>query len=195
MRTVAPPILPLFRSELQAKLLAALLLGEDQPVPTSRLGELTDASPASLNRELRRLEDAGIIEHQRVGRSKLYRAAAGSPLHAPLRELVARTLGIEPLLRERLAGVPGIEAAALFGSWAAGRITPTSDIDLLVVGEVDRDRLLREVREVERAAGREINLTAYRPDEFARRRREGSGFLETVLARPLTPLVGDLGAA
>lgn len=194
MRTAAPRILPLFRSELQARLLAALLLGDGQPQGTSRLADLTGASAASLNRELRRLEDAGIIEHERVGRSKLYRAAAGSPLHAPLRELLARTLGIEPLLRERLAAIPGIAAAALFGSWAAGRIGPASDIDLLVVGDVDRDRLLREVREVERVAGREVNLAAYRPDEFARRRRERSGFLATVLARPLTPLVGDLDA-
>ncbi|HVE68791.1 MAG TPA: nucleotidyltransferase domain-containing protein [Solirubrobacteraceae bacterium] len=193
MRTAAPRILPLFRSELQARLLAVLLLGDDEPQSTSRLAALTDASAASLNRELRRLEDAGIIEHERVGRSKLYRAAAGSPVHAPLRELLARTLGVEPLLRERLAAVPGVAAAALFGSWAAGRIGPASDIDLLVVGDVDRDRLLREVREVERVVGREINLTAYRPDEFARRRRERSGFLATVLARPLTPLVGDLG--
>lgn len=193
MRTAPPPLLPIFRSDLQARLLAILLLGDGAPIATSRLAESTGASAASLNRELRRLEDAGIVEHERVGRSKLYRAARASPLHAPLRELVARTLGVEPLLRSRLDELPGVRAAALFGSWAAGRAAPESDIDLLVVGDVDRDRLLREVRDVERVAGREINVTAYRPDEFARRRRERSGFLATVLSRPLTPLVGDVG--
>src|SRR5687768_17308182 len=117
MRTSAPPSLPIFRSDLQARVLAALLLGADRPLSSSRLAELTGGSPASLHRELRRLEDAGIVEHERVGRTKLYRAAPGSPLRAPLRELLERTLGVEPLLREKVAAVPGVRAAAIFGSW------------------------------------------------------------------------------
>ena len=99
---------------------------------------------------------------------------------------------MEPLLREALRNVDGVEAAAIFGSWAAGQAEPGSDVDLLVIGEVDRDGLLDSVREMERLTHREIDVTAYRRDEFERRREEGSGFIRTVLAGPLTPLIGEV---
>lgn len=193
MRTTAPPLLPLFRSDLQARLLSILLLETGEPIATPDLARRTGASAASLHRELARLEDAGVIEHDRIGRTKRYRAATDSPIHAPLRELVERTVGIEPMLRARLERLPGVEAAALFGSWAAGAVGPSSDVDLLVVGNMDRAALLRIAREVEEVAGREVNVTAYSRDEFRRRRRDGSGFLATVLDRPLVPLVGSVG--
>ena len=192
MRTTGPPLLPLFRSDLQARVLATLLLGDGEGIATPELGRRTGAAPASLHRELRRLEDAGLIEHDRIGRTKRYRAARSSPIHAPLRQLVERTLGVEPLLRSRLERLPGVDAAAIFGSWAAGSVGPDSDIDLLVVGDVDRDALLAAAREVEELAGRAVNVSAYRPDEFERRRADRSGFIATVLDRPLLPLVGAL---
>jgi predicted nucleotidyltransferase len=113
-------------------------------------------------------------------------------VHQPLRELLRRTLGVEPELRRRLGALEGLDSAAIFGSWAANRVTPYSDIDVLVVGDVDRDALLDAVRPIERLAGREISVTAYRPEELARRQRDGSGFLTTILSRTLIPLVGQL---
>jgi predicted nucleotidyltransferase len=192
MRTSPPALLPLFRSDLQARLLAALFLDADEPLTASDLGTRTGAKPASLHRELVRLEQAGLIRHDRVGRTKRYSADRESPLHEPLHDLLERTLGVEPLLQRSLSQVDGIESAAIFGSWASGRVEEDSDIDLLVVGAMDRGDLLAEVRAVEDRLKREIDVTAYRRDEFDRRREEGSGFLRTVLRGPLTPIVGKL---
>ena len=159
---------------------------------TRQLRERTGAAPASLHRELGRLEGAGLITHDLIGRTKLYTAAVDSPLHDPLHDLLRKTLGVEAELRRRLAQVEGVRIAAIFGSWAEGQTTPGSDIDLLVLGDVDRSRLLATAREVERVAGREIDVTAYRPAEFADRIAEGSGFLTTILRGSLIPLIGDL---
>jgi predicted nucleotidyltransferase len=192
MRTAPPPALPIFRSDLQARLLAALLLYAGEPLTARELIMRTGGKPATLQRELVRLEQAGLIEHERVGQTKRYTAAADSPLHEPLRELLARTLGIEPLLRDALGDVAGVEEAAIFGSWAAGETGDASDIDLLVIGDMDRDELLSAVREVEYRVHREIDVTAYGSEEFARRRLEGSGFLRTVLQGPLIQLIGAI---
>ncbi len=194
MRTKAPDLLPLFRSDLQARLLAALLLDEGALVTTQQLRERTGAARASLHRELERLEGAGLITHEKIGRTKRYTAAVDSPLHDPLRELLRRTVGVEAELRRRLAEVEGVRAAAIFGSWAEGHTTPGSDVDLLVVGDLGRSELLAAAREVGHLAGREIDVTAYRPEEFAGKIADGSGFLATVLRGPLIPLIGDLQA-
>jgi len=193
MRTKPPPQLPLFRSNLQARVLAAIVLGNgDTMLGTRDLAARTGAAPTSLQRELQRLEDAGIIRSETIGRAKRYGAARDSPLHRPLRELLRRTVGVEAELKRRLSELPGVRAAAIFGSWAHGKVGPASDIDLLVVGDLEREELVDVLRDVERLAGREISVSAYRFEEFERRLRDGSGFLTTVLSRPVIELVGEL---
>ena len=192
MRTKPPDVLPIFRSDLQARLLAALLLDDGEPLTAQDLLDRLGTTSTTLHRELGRLEQAGLIEHDRVGRTRRYRAATDSPIHEPLRALLQRTLGVEPLLRRALSGVDGVEAAAIFGSWAAGEADEDSDVDLLVVGDMNRDDLLSAVRDAETETRREIDVTAYRAEEFARRRDEGSGFLRTVLRGPLIELVGEI---
>lgn len=192
MRTSAPALLPLFRSDLQARLLALLFLDAGRGYATSDLRAATGASPASLHRELARLEGAGLVEVEHVGRTKVHRAAQDSPLFEPLRILIERTMGIEVALRTRLEPIAGIELAAIYGSFAEGRVGPGSDIDLLVVSDADLGEIYDAVAEVEALAGREIQVRAYASAEFARLLSEGSGFLATVLGRPLAPLLGSI---
>jgi predicted nucleotidyltransferase len=191
MRTNPPSLLPIFRSDLQARLLAALLLRDDQePTVVKSLVEQTGGLRASVYRELKRLEQAGLVERARPGG---YRAARDSTLYEPLHDLLERTLGVEPLLRRALATVGGVEVAAIFGSWAAGDPGTDSDVDLLVVGDVPRDDLLTAVREVEQQTRREIDVNVYRRADFDQRLEEGSGFLKTVLGGSLIPLIGEVG--
>jgi predicted nucleotidyltransferase len=193
MRTTAPFIAPFFRSELQARLLAALLLGSDAELTAGDLQDRLGASRSGVHQELVRLVDAGVLERRSVGRTALYRAASDSPIVEPLRLLVERTLGVEAELRRRLNAIEGIEAAAIFGSWASGTsIRPQSDVDVLVIGRADPDRLESAIRDVEGLVGREVNLARYDREDWLRRVREGSGFARTVLDRPRIDLVGEV---
>jgi predicted nucleotidyltransferase len=193
MRTQPPAIAPFFRSQLQARLLAALLLSATEEVGVSELQDRLGASRSGIHQELGRLLDAGILTRRMVGRSALYRPAEDSPLVEPLRTLVERTVGVEPELRRALAAIDGVEAAAIYGSWAAGTsVRPLSDVDVLVIGDADADALERAIREVERRAGREVNLTRYDRDDWLERVRQGSGFARTVLDRPRIALVGEI---
>lgn len=149
-------------------------------------------SRATTERELNRLTDAGLIELERVGRTRLWRAGTESPLYEPLRQLIERTLGVEAQLSQRLAAMDGVEAAALFGSWAAGRIRPDSDIDLLVIGNTDFSTLATRLRPVGELAGRELNLVHFSRDELQARLDQGNRFLQSVIEGPLVSLKGDV---
>jgi predicted nucleotidyltransferase len=193
MRTQPPVLAPFFRSDLQARLLAALFFSAADEIRVPELQGRLGASRSGINKELGRLLDAGILERRMVGRSALYRPAEDSPLVEPLRALVERTVGVEPELRRALAAVDGVEAAAIYGSWAAATsVRPLSDVDVLVIGDADSDALERAIREVERLVAREVNLTRYDRDEWLERVREGSGFARTVLDRPRIALVGEI---
>jgi predicted nucleotidyltransferase len=190
---MSPPLAPFFRSELQARVLALLLLGADEELTAADVQERLGASRSGVHQELRRLLDAGVLERRSVGRTALYRPARESPVVGPLTELVQRTIGVESELRRRLSAVPGVEAAAIYGSWAAGtQIGPLSDVDVLVIGDPDADELERAARAVEQLSGREVNLTLYDRTEWEERLERGSGFASTVLDRPLVELHGQI---
>ena len=185
-------VLPIFRTEIQARLLALLLLQPERRFKGVELAGLTNRIPQTVSKELRRLERAGVVEVEEMGTAKLYRAAADSPFYEHLRGLVELALGPEIELRRQLEQISGVEVAVIFGSWASGtRLRPTSDVDLLVVGTPNFDELVAAAAEVERLAAREIHIIPYTWQELDDRIARDSGFVKNMLAGPLTPLVGD----
>ncbi len=146
-------------------------------------------SPQVVGRELRRLEAAGILTSETIGRARRYRVDDASPIAAEVHSLVAKTIGIEARLRAALTTVPGLEEAYLYGSYARGTERPTSDLDVLVIGSVDRARLSERLVELEQDLGREINVTAYERAELETLERAGDPFLADVFASPRIRLV------
>lgn len=195
MRTETPTVLPLFRSELQLRLLGLILLAPEQWWTTEELRGRLGAPAATIHRELHRALDAALVEREAIGRTFRYRAATRSPLYEPLRELLERTVGLETGLRQVLADAPGVEAAAIYGSYARGsRVRPTSDVDVIVLGTTDLRDLRRRLRPLERQTGREIDVALFGADEFRRLLKRRSSFARDVAENPLTPIVGEVKA-
>lgn len=191
-RSGSPSLLPLLRSTTQARLLELLLLDAEREYSVGELSNELGVTEMSVRRELDRMLDAGILERRYVGRLGLFQASEASPLYAPLRELLERSVGVEPLLRAELEQFPGVQAAAIFGSWAREQVDATSDVDLLVLGDVDYGELVSRLSQLQDRAKREINVVAMSPDEFRERIAEGSGFLRDIMSSPVKVLVGDL---
>jgi predicted nucleotidyltransferase len=193
-RSDPPPLLPLLRSRLQAELLTLVLLTPGREWTLSELAARVGASVSSAQREVVRAEQTGVIASRRVGRTRLV-TAASSPLTGPLTELLLRSFGPRQVLAEELAAVDGIEAAYLFGSWAAryagqeGR--PPADLDVLVIGKPDRDALDDAAQRAGERVAREVSVTIRSPQWW----REGTdGFHAEITRRPLVPVLGADGA-
>ena len=143
-----------------------------------------------VGRELRRLEAGGILASETVGRVRRYRVDVDSPIAADVRGLVLRTIGAEALIGAALVDVEGIEEAWIFGSHARGTELPSIDIDLLVIGPVDRTALSERLVEVEQELGRDVNVVAYTRGELAVLVAAGDPFVSDVLAGPRTRVTG-----
>jgi predicted nucleotidyltransferase len=193
-RSDPPPLLPLLRSRLQADLLTLVLLTPGREWTLSELAARVGASVSSAQREVARAEQTGVIASRRVGRTRLV-TVANSFLTGPLTELLLRSFGPRQVLAEELAAVDGIEAAYLFGSWAAryagqeGR--PPADLDVLVIGKPDRDALDDAAQRAGERVAREVSVTIRSPQWW----REGTdGFHAEITRRPLVPVFGAVGA-
>jgi DNA-binding transcriptional ArsR family regulator len=196
MRTPAPALLPVFRSRLVGDLLALILT---QPERSWRLGELADRLGVpyqTVTGEIRRLEQAGLVTITTVGRSKLVTANTASPYAGPLTELTAMAFGPPMVLGEEFAPVAGIEALYLYGSWAARHSgtagAAPADVDVLVVGHVDRDEVYEAARRAERRLGREVNAMIRSPEAW-----EGGddAFTTTLKSSPLVRIPGPWSAS
>lgn len=190
MGTVVPPIMPIFRSRVQGELLAAVLLTSDAEFSLTELAQRIGAALSTVHREATRLEDAGVLTSRRVGNVRFVRANPSSPAYTPLRELVERYFGVPVVIAEEFGDLDGIVELYIFGSWAArteGLAGPEpNDIDVLVVGQPDRDATYESALRVERRIGKPVNVTIRTPDAWA---RKADGFLQHVAASNLIPII------
>jgi predicted transcriptional regulator len=184
-------LFPLFRSELQSKLLARILLGEDEE-SVVELASVLGLDPGNTAREVTRLEQAGIVTARRVGRTKLVKANRQAPFYRSLVELVTVVLGPVAVLAEQLRGIDGIHSAEIFGSWAARyhgeRGQAPSDVDLLVVGSPDRDDLHDATQAAAQRLNRPVNpiVVSLRRWTIAE-----DGFVREVRSRPRVAVIAS----
>lgn len=187
--------MPIFKSELQPRLLELLLHNPQRTWTARDLADRLGATAVSVHRELHRALRGGLITREAVGRTYVYRAATESPLYEPLRLLLERTVGIELELRRALQGIPGVDAAFIHGSYAKKtKLRPSSDVDVLVLGNVDPHLLRKRLRRLENRAGREIDVLAYTPEEFAALAESGNSLARAIVRGPVSPLIGSLDA-
>jgi predicted nucleotidyltransferase len=181
-------------SESQSRLFRWLFGQPERSFHLSELRRLTGLGSASLQRELRKLDEAGLVSSERVGNLRLIQANPKSPIFGELVTLTRKTLGIEPMLREALLPlIPRLHAAWVYGSVAKHTDTAMSDIDVMIVGEnLALGEVLEQLLPLEAGLGRKINPTCYSSAEFERRRAEPDSFVNRVLAQPILPLVGEI---
>jgi predicted nucleotidyltransferase len=164
--------------------LAATLTQPEKWWFLSELAEFLGTTPSSLQRELSALVDAGILEQRREGTRVYLRAQKRSPIYRELRGIVEKTAGIIPIVQTILAPFGGkILCAFVYGSVARAEEHATSDIDLMVIGQVGLSELTPALRKAERALGRDLNATTYSVDEFRGKVEKNDHFLTAVLKR------------
>jgi predicted nucleotidyltransferase len=181
----------LFSSRVRVKLLTIFLTNPQSRFYTRQLERLLGESPYAIQRELRRLEGLGLLEAERQANIRYYWVNEHFPIFPELRGIILKTSGLGDTLREALAHLGAIEGAFIYGSVAAGDEDPWSDIDLMIVGEVDLLGLSEAVSRLEDSVGREINYTVYSSEELDSKLREGDPFLTNVQSGPKIMLIGS----
>jgi predicted nucleotidyltransferase len=194
MKVAVPSLSPLFRSDTQGRLLAAVFVAPDEEHSITALAKLVGTSVPTALREIDRAESAGVVTIRRLGNTRLVRANIEYRLYESIRRLVLATYGPPAVLREEFETVQGIEALLIFGSWAArysglsGRAP--NDIDVLVVGSPKRLEVHEAAERAERRIGMPVQATIR---SSARWREPGDdSFIAEITSRPIVPVIGAI---
>lgn len=144
----------------------------------------TETALGAAQRELGLLTAAGLVQRVRRGNQVYYQANSSNPIFAELKSILTKTAGVRDVIEEALQPlVDRVKVAFVYGSVAKGRETATSDIDLMIIGDVEFSEVVSCLSDVEKKLGREINPSVYPPEEFKRKIKGKNHFLTSTSAR------------
>ena len=180
-------------STTQPRVLALLFGQPDRSFYASELIRLAGGGSGAIQRELARLERSGLVTVTPRGNQRHYQANPASPLFSELSSIATKTVGLAEPLREALAPIASkIAAAFVYGSIAKRSDTAYSDIDLMIISDtVGFDEVVSAIYPLQEKLGREINPNVFGTAEFAKRLKEGAGFVTRVREQPKLWIIGD----
>jgi predicted nucleotidyltransferase len=186
-------------TETQQRVLGYLFGQPHRSFYAKELMKLTGSGSGAAQRELKRLEDSGLVTARWLGNQKHYQANPKAPIYSELCSIAQKTFGLAGPIGDALSGLSShIRAAFIYGSVAKHTEHAQSDIDLMILSdELTHGDLISVLAQTEDILSCRINPTIYGVKDFALRLEQGNNFLKKVIAGPKLWIIGseaDLGA-
>lgn len=158
------------------KLLDFFIHNSSKEFSQIKVREKTKLTKATLTKWLKYLEKNEIINVKIIGVTKLYKLNDSNLIVKQLKILNTLILlnGIE-LLKEKYK-----IKIYLYGSSARGENINTSDIDLLVIGNINRDTIIRDINKIANRINKTITIQIFNHMDWINMNKKDNAFYERV---------------
>ncbi len=155
----------LITSKTRVRILMRLFLNPAKRAYLRQLATEFGTSPSMVKEELHQLADAGLLKSEPDGRQIMYWANTQHVLFPELNTMVKKALGMDRILESVIQRIGDLELAMLLDDYAEGK--DSGLIDLVLVGNINRENVDDLTRKTERYIGRKIRVLILRRDEYA----------------------------
>lgn len=186
--------LEIIKSRLRQKILAYFFTNPEASLYLREISSILKEDPGNLSKEFSKLEKTGIFISTIRGNQKYFSLNKKYLLYRELKSIIFKTIGAEGSLREIIENSEGVVFSFIYGSFAKNRENPTSDIDLIIAGNPNEDKLMQKIEELEKKLQREINYNIYPEAEIKERIRKKDSFMLNIFKRPKILLKGNIDA-
>ena len=180
---------PILRSDTQGMILAQLFMNPGDDFSISELARQSSTSAPTAMREVERLLESQLVTQRTIGRARLIQVNTKHELHDAIRKIVAFSYGPAAVLPAALYGIEGLEQAFLYGNYAAflkrEQASDSPEIDLLLVGYVNRIEASNAAKRVEGYLDRSVNVKFVGSQEWE---TNSSDFVAEVKSRSVVGL-------
>jgi len=153
-----------------------------------RIGEEINA----VRRELAHMEEAGMVTKEQRANRLFYAFRKEYPLYFELLELVGKTSGLGYDILKNKAKLGKLKFVMMSGRYLRGLPRRSStDVDVLIVGNVVLPELTQLVKAEEVRRERELNYTVMSDEEFSFRKRRRDPFVISILGGSRVMIIGD----
>lgn len=178
--------------EYRKRILGLLLLHPEQSYHVRELARLTNTSAGTLHKELSNLSAVGILQSKKVGNQQHYSANLQCPIFEELASIFRKTSGLADVIAEALSSTKNqITFAFVFGSVARGEEQASSDIDVMVVGDIGFGDVVSLLHESQATLKREINPVVYSVSSFKTRIEKHDAFIKEIIDKPKLFIIGS----
>ncbi|MCF8069570.1 MAG: winged helix-turn-helix domain-containing protein [Desulfobacterales bacterium] len=154
----------LITSKTRIKILMRLFLNPDRNAYLRELADEFHASPSHIKEELDQLKNADLLISRKNGRQVLFSANQKHPVFHELHSMVQKALGMDRILESMIERIGNLEKALLIDDYAEGK--DTGIIDLILIGNIDKDNLQDLTNKTEKYIDRKIRTLSLTADEF-----------------------------
>jgi predicted nucleotidyltransferase len=184
-------------TKTQQRVLGLLFGNPERSYYTNEIVRFAEAGIGTVQRELQRLESAGLITSRKIGNQKHYQANRAAAIFEELHGIVIKTVGLADVLRKAIQPLQErVDLAFIFGSVAQGKERITSDVDVMVIGDASFEDVVQALYYTREALRREVNPVVMSMSEFSRKVLQGDRFVSRIVNEPKIFLKGgsdDLG--
>ncbi len=182
----------LFSSRVRIQLLSHFLLHPETRDHIRALAAQVDAQYSAVWKELNNLEEAGLLKSETLGGRRIFTLNSRYPIVPELRNIILKTVGAGDLLRGSLKDLEGIDVAFIFGSFAEGEADADSDLDIMLIGNLDVARITPVIAKIEERLDRDVNYVLLTQEDWESRRRDEDPFVTNVRDAKKIMLIGTL---
>jgi len=168
------------RSKIAEKLLGYYFINLQARHYINELAQLLNVDPGNLDRKLKEFEKEGLFVSEIQGNLKYFSLNKKYPLYREVKKLCELNFGVEKKLAKCLEGVKGLKQAYIFGSFAKGKMSLESDIDILLVGSHSSLEAKRRLAKLEDEIRRELNVVDMTEKEFSKRKKTKDEFIGNI---------------
>lgn len=184
-------LLHLFGSKVRIKLLQLFLLSRDKPWYIRRICREINEQINAVRKELKELVKIDFLRSE-ARANRIYFALRPDFLYLPeLLRISAKSSDLGKSLLQNQEALGKIRYCMLALPFVKGRRSKQNEVDLLLIGRINLEKLKGLVSEAERVREHEINYTVFTEDEFSFRKKRRDPFLKDVLDQRQIILIGD----
>ncbi|MFA6973276.1 MAG: nucleotidyltransferase domain-containing protein [Parcubacteria group bacterium] len=183
--------MPLNFTKKQVQILEIFFHDPGKSFYLRQLARMLGVEPGVFQRDINKLEEKGVLLSEFKANSRFFQLNKKYPLYAELKSIFFKTVGAEGKLKELFGKIKNIEAAFIFGSYAEGKEDSLSDIDVMIIGDVNEKEFILDLRKAEEKLVREINYHIYAPEDWAKKRQEKEHFVKEINKKSKIFIIGD----
>ena len=178
-------------SRIRAAILRLLFSFDAKELYMRDLERRSGFSIGAIQTELKKLLRLELLKKRKDGNRIYFQANKEHPLYSDLRNLVLKTNGLVDVIKNALISSDAIKYAFIFGSFARQEETSSSDIDLMVVGDLGLRPLTKMLSGLSDKLYREINPHCLSEQDFIRRKNSGEPFINRLCEESRIFMIGD----
>ena len=168
----------LFSSKARIKLLTAFLLNPDEEYFIRELTRKLDEQINSIRRELDNLKKIGLLRSRVKNRKKYYFTNKDFIIYNELRDILLKAMNNDTDLIKNIGKMGEVELLLLNGMFVGEDKAP---VDLLVVGEIDKEKLQALLAESSKM-GKDLKFTSLSKRDFLYRMECKDKFIRDLIS-------------